>query len=244
MKEIISNIYSKYGLGAVIGMLLAVIVIWAVAHNMSAPGGKVSVIWGLVEYTKPLIKKGSTTAISMPKKTKVINVETLSASESKNTISIFFRNLTNNDFKRELQRLRNSNSLRPLSTLESGKIIGKTPRGTYFFTFYAFLSIDSGVFEDEIQRYRTRSTPNRYVVEIHHSTEGKFYLVGFVSKTHAVEISQLSGLNKKKVTFSPIWHPEFSSLVRIPASRILASSDRELDMPEGKLLGVLDIELQ
>ena len=133
----------------------------------------------------------------MPQKKITKNTEP--ASKPKETITIFFRNLKKSDLESELQGLRNRNSLRSLASLESGGKIGETQRGTYFFTLDSWLGIDNGIYEEEIQRFEISSFPGRlYELEIHHSTEGEFYLVGFVSKTHAAEISQLSGLNKKK----------------------------------------------
>ncbi len=53
MNDLVSQIFQKYGFRfvLVVAMLLA-IGTWGLAHLASAPGGEVSVLWGLVSYTK------------------------------------------------------------------------------------------------------------------------------------------------------------------------------------------------
>lgn len=57
MKEIVDAILLKYGLWA---LSLAFLLIWGLAHWTASPGTPVSILWGLVEYTK------STTQIDSP----------------------------------------------------------------------------------------------------------------------------------------------------------------------------------
>ena len=52
MIEIAKSIFDKYGSKAIISVAFACIMIWLIAHLTAAPGGKVSVLYGLVEYTK------------------------------------------------------------------------------------------------------------------------------------------------------------------------------------------------
>lgn len=45
--------YKLKGMIIIIGVIIAVAAsIWGIAHFNAAPGGKISVFWGLVEYTK------------------------------------------------------------------------------------------------------------------------------------------------------------------------------------------------
>ena len=57
MKEIVNAILHKYGLWA---LSLVILFIWGLAHWTASPGTPVSVLWGLVEYTK------STAQIDLP----------------------------------------------------------------------------------------------------------------------------------------------------------------------------------
>lgn len=244
MIELISRVFSKYGIGSLIGMLLAVLGIWAVVHSMSAPGEKISVIWGLVEYTKPQVNLNKKILADKPHKMATNNNDFMPEKIIKEPISIFSKNIKKNELKTELLNLRIKNSLRPLVPFESGKNISDTPRGTYFFSIFGFFGIESNNFLEKIQSYEVSSYPKFNNIEIHHSGEGKFYFLGFVTKSHAAELSQLSGLNKKKVLLSSVWHSDFSTLVRLPAIRIVSSINRTLNMKENLSIEVLDLEIQ
>ena len=53
MDQFLSKLLDKYGLvRIVIAVLIGFIFLWALAHFTAAPGGNVSVLWGLVQYTK------------------------------------------------------------------------------------------------------------------------------------------------------------------------------------------------
>lgn len=56
MKEIMEFIFRKYGASAILVSIVAAIFVWVLAHFSAEPGTKVSVIWGLAEYTKPNIQ--------------------------------------------------------------------------------------------------------------------------------------------------------------------------------------------
>ena len=52
MENFWKEIFNKFGFGALIFALVAAPSVWILAHNAAAPGGKVSILWGFVEYTK------------------------------------------------------------------------------------------------------------------------------------------------------------------------------------------------
>src|SRR5437762_1382880 len=52
MKEVASEIYRRYGIAALIAVAAGFVLIWIVAHYTAAPGGNVSILWGVVQYTK------------------------------------------------------------------------------------------------------------------------------------------------------------------------------------------------
>lgn len=54
MKEFTESVLNKYGLKAVVVVILAVVVVWFLAHFTAERGTKVSVFWGLVQYTKSI----------------------------------------------------------------------------------------------------------------------------------------------------------------------------------------------
>jgi len=53
MDQFLSKLLDKYGLvRMVIAILIGFIALWGLAHFFSAPGGNVSLFWGLVQYTR------------------------------------------------------------------------------------------------------------------------------------------------------------------------------------------------
>ena len=52
MNNIITELIKRYGIWAILALALAGTTIWVVAHSQAKPGDKVSILWGMVEYTK------------------------------------------------------------------------------------------------------------------------------------------------------------------------------------------------
>ena len=52
MGDFRSEIFKKYGTAAVVFAILFAFFIWLLAHFTAAPGGTVSVLWGLFKYNK------------------------------------------------------------------------------------------------------------------------------------------------------------------------------------------------
>ena len=52
MNNIITELMRRYGIWAILALSVAGATVWAVAHSQAKPGDKVSILWGMVEYTK------------------------------------------------------------------------------------------------------------------------------------------------------------------------------------------------
>jgi hypothetical protein len=53
MGQFLSRLLDKYGLARmVVAVIIGFVILWALAHFSAAPGGNVSVLFGLVQYTK------------------------------------------------------------------------------------------------------------------------------------------------------------------------------------------------
>jgi len=52
MSDISSLIFKKYGIYAIIGVIIFASAVWYLAQLSAAPGTEVSVLWGFVKYTK------------------------------------------------------------------------------------------------------------------------------------------------------------------------------------------------
>jgi len=57
MAELAKKIFENYGFLSIIGVLILIVVIWLNVHLNAASGGKVSILWGLVEYDKKQSKQ-------------------------------------------------------------------------------------------------------------------------------------------------------------------------------------------
>lgn len=52
MDKIITELMRRYGIWVIFFLSVAVAAVWFVAHSQATPGDKVSILWGMVEYTK------------------------------------------------------------------------------------------------------------------------------------------------------------------------------------------------
>lgn len=52
MEDLLKYLLNKWGIKSIIYVILITLIIWGLAHLAAAPGEKISVLWGLVEYTK------------------------------------------------------------------------------------------------------------------------------------------------------------------------------------------------
>ncbi len=242
MDKFLTNLFSRYGISLLIGAFVAVMLIWFIVHRMSAPGEQVSVVWGLVEYnTKPTERMETRNTLIPFTENKQIEATEL----SRGPVAVEISDDANEDPELILSELRGKHSLRLLTALESGKMINETPTGTYFYTLYAWFDNNEDYFQERVQGLKVSRYPTRsYNLEIHHSGDGEFYVVGFVSKTDAANVSRLTGTEKKNVILSATSSSGFPSMVRLPVLRILSSSDRNINLSKKESLCVLDIVLQ
>ena len=51
-ERIVTTVLARYGIVAVPAVMVTGLLIWALAHFTASPGSPVSVLWGMVEYTK------------------------------------------------------------------------------------------------------------------------------------------------------------------------------------------------
>jgi len=85
--------FEKYGVRGFLSVIVATVVLWGLAHWMSKPGEPVSVLWGLVQYTKQQTEETKlagietsevqTEKLSVPVKEEILIQETISADTPK-----------------------------------------------------------------------------------------------------------------------------------------------------------------
>jgi len=259
-----SNIFSKYGIKSIIIAIVLAIVIWFIAHISAAPGTEVSILWGLVRYTKPIDDNKSGLTTERENNPIEKNEETKSSDKdsSFSPISIFIKyNLTKNKLEKFLTKIRAENKVRELKTMETGKEAFELPDGIY--SFISALLFDSGFYRsislslpnkplpfyrfirltllhERLSRYRRQDSD----FEIHFIDKQNILVLGFTTEKDAAEISYLNGVDKHSIIMSPAIFGEFSSLVVIPANRIIDSNSRSIDVSKDEWYTVLDLVLK
>ena len=52
MADVLGSIFTRYGIWAIIGVVVLGLVVWAASDLRAQPGSKVSVLWGMTSYKK------------------------------------------------------------------------------------------------------------------------------------------------------------------------------------------------
>jgi hypothetical protein len=251
-----SEILKKYGTPAFIFAFVFAGVIWLFAHNAAAPGGDVTILWGLAKYTKKN-QVHETAQVSLPNE-KVINSkaklepEQIKALFSPISLTIL-HNISKENMTSALSKLREERKLRELSVSESGKKISEIPKGTFFFTLGAWLEsdykweLDNKIddFLTPFKRYKTkRIRPSENYVEIQYPNSGIYNLILFINEQAASQISQLNGESEHKVMAAIYPWGEMSSMVSLPVNRIIRLKERDVQVSKQETVTVLDIVIR
>ena len=182
-----SDLIKSLRLHHVLFVILGSATIWVAAHSFAEPGSTVKVLWGLVEYTKPsgaeatrisndrtAIYQTPPTATSIDPSEGRENHGDIELSQDQAILSTHAA--TEKNAKKATEDLRIKKALRPLSPLETGIPMSKSPPGTFFFAANFELTRDP-----EISARRSIFSS----VEIHHRTQGKFVVVCYTTESDA-----------------------------------------------------------
>lgn len=239
MDQFLSKLLDKYGLARmIIAVLIGFIVLWGLAHFTSAPGGNVSLLWGLLQYTKD----GPARSVATPLK----NKEPLTSSGSLPVVTDdvgIVHGLTKTTLDRTLQSVRTKRHLRPLEALESGRSVTETPRGTYFFIPYLYLDTSSAKMLEKLDRITVSRFKNRsWYFEIHYPKTGAPIIMALTHESDAIRlVSPNHEIQKISIAASP-WE-KMTSLVSLPANCIMTAKQRTLNLKDGDMY-VLDLEIK
>ncbi|MHB9098782.1 MAG: hypothetical protein ACYC5X_13280 [Syntrophales bacterium] len=272
MTDLPSEIFKKYGILSVALAILAASLIWFLAHWAASPGTEVSVLWGLVKYTKPadihLISshndgtklpaaKANTSVsplTSLPNDgTKLpaakANTSFVPSTDSSDltpmTIELKDR-ITSKDYEKVMVKLRETHKLRELTALESGKVMSEIPSGTFFFM--SFLYITSSSYQSAkatmLSKDAERFRNDRSYIEVHNISRDGIYIIGFLTESDAAQISVLSGTVPHTVVVTPIPWGSMTTLVSLPLDRIISSGYRIIQASKDVSVPILDIKVK
>jgi hypothetical protein len=153
MKGIADQIFRKYGAASVIGAAVFGLLVWLLAHFTAAPGHRVVILWGLVEYTK----KGITQESSEPGTSLDLTDE---ASRSERN----FQELSLEDFEKHDTILRNYNRS-DFHIEEQNVILDLTHRQKVDPKYKYKFRISPAIWKQRLTIVRTKETAKYYVKE-------------------------------------------------------------------------------
>lgn len=223
------------------------------AHFAASPGTEVSILWGLVRYTKSPDNHLESSSLKSEKSylQDVKNNNSQKKDTSFLPLSLFTKyNLAKSDIGQFIISYRKENNIREIQTLESGKPARLLSDGFYSFIFSFAISSETVFgfnidFKELLLNMRTqryRSSENEF--EIHFINKEKIMLLGFVNKKDASDISFLSGKNSHSVILSPLYFSDFTTFVAIPIDRIIYSNDRSIEVSKKEWYHVLEVNVK
>jgi len=258
MDQFLSKLLDKYGLARmVIAVLVGFIALWGLAHFTSAPGGNVSLFWGLVQYTKnnpsaslattPKIQEPSTPSVSLSATTASQNQEPSTSSISLSAVSDdlgAIYGITQKTLDKTLQSVRAKRHLRPLEALESGRSVAETARGTYFFIGITYLSVSSAKMVENLSSKKvSRFRDADWYYEIHLPKTGAPIIMAFTHESDAVRLGSPKR-EIRKISVAALPWEKMTSLVSLSADHVITANERTLNLSEREMVYILDVEIQ
>lgn len=240
MDQFLSKLLDKYGLARmVIAVIIGVIVLWFLAHLNSAPGGNVSVLWGLVHYTK----NKPEAVLNPPSQKKEHSTASELLSSLKDDITLT-HGITQETYVTTLKSIRAERHLRPLEALESGRSVTETARGTYFFTPFIYLNTSSVRMSARLNEIKVnRFKEGNYCFEIHYLKTGAPIIMALTYESDAIRlVSPNHEIRKISIAADP-WE-KMTSLLSLPMDYIITANDRTIDLSETEKLFILDLEIE
>ena len=131
-----------------------------------------------------------------------------------------------------LEELRRKNGVRELQALENDLNLSRLPNGVYGYTVPWIIDSDpTGVVgATGVSRIALlRRSGGTAVMEVHKSSQGMVYIIGFVSQDQLVRLQDPSRKSPLDITlfFSP--YQSFDEVVALPVEQIVSSSNRSVE---------------
>ena len=245
-ESIALEVFRAYGGFAIIFAIFLAIMIWILAHRAASHGTEVSILWGLVKYTKPY-------NTNLPHPDPSQSSQSIIDGTEWPPIALYIKNnITMKNFTPTIVQLRQTRKLRQLSAFESGKDISKAPLGTYYFVGLHELINLTG--KDVLNRFSQAKTLRfqkiknplfeNLLFEMHSLNDGTCHIIGFASENDAALVSKLSGETIHPIVLSIVLHYKMSSLISIPINRIVLTEYRKIQFSKTNESDVLDIQVK
>jgi hypothetical protein len=247
--DVWTAIFKKYGTAAIVFSIIASLSIWGLAHWAASPGSEVTVLWGLVKYTKsaePLRQSTTDQSRSMTLNEQKIpgRSDTTKASVTLQPITIDAQSgVTGKQAAQAIKSLRAKYGLRELSTFESGKKVSELPSGTFCFTLLPWIedsrSINLAARVGSLTAFRYKRYDSD--IEVHLTSHSGIRVIGFTSESDAASVSHLSGESSHGILLSAVPWGTMTTLVSMPVDRIQSSHAREIQASTKERFDVLEL---
>jgi hypothetical protein len=263
MSAPVKDIFVHFGWPIVGAAVVLSLVTWALVPFNAAPGSRVSVLFGLAEYTKKSPNEVVLNAdnLDLLKGVNEPDIEDSEANELQvpdaplEALSIDqISNVSEENAAEILEALREDKNLRPLTPSESDRLVEELPGGLYFYLFAWSLDFDGTSFETAprdlfvksingkmASRFQTR---RRSYVEIHKEVGGDIQLILYMNETSLAQIGTLDGISQHKIQAAVTPWKKATVLISLPIERIYTSRVREVELAERDDLYVLDIVIR
>jgi hypothetical protein len=195
----VTNLIDRYGFLRVLLILLFVfIVVFFISHLIADPGTEVSILWGLMKYTKKnsnsdnsvkeinevfsnvnnIIGKGTLDSgyVYSPEKV-VLENNKINLEKDNDVVDTFniiypliISDIEESNINEKLSNLRSERNLRQITSLESTKSILELPISTYFYIPSMYLSskVRKNILESVNSFKVNRYQKNNFYFEIHY----------------------------------------------------------------------------
>jgi hypothetical protein len=265
MKDLPDQLFRHFGLKAVVAIVIAGMVIWTLAHWSAAPGRSVSVLWGLVEYTKssssgenqqesvsiPPIVSRPHESIVMPTVSPIKESGKVKFLEGKRKgkVEVVAHGYSKASWSTGRPELRKLRGLRELSALESGKPMNSMPGGTFGFVNFLDVMVMKGESElgsalphNTVRRFESKDSSGPQF-EIHCDRQADRLLLGFTTETTASGLSSSSSSGINEVVLAAQPQVDLISLVLIDMRLLRSGSLRLIEAGSGEPDWVMDLVL-
>jgi len=243
------EIFRRFGLTALLPAVAGGAAIWALAHYTAAPGGQVSVLWGLAQYTKAATSPNPVISVDAPSNATSSAsaerpAELVAKSRAEGQIELISHGYTAENYSQRQSEIRHRYALRELSELESGKAFGSMPRATFGFLSTMDLvlrqtPVTSWLPTLAVRRFASSDALGPFV-EVQ-SLQGRRTLLGFTTESSASRLT--SSITETDVVLSARPRGDLSALVALDVDILRRVALRLIDSSGGKGYFVLDIAL-
>lgn len=254
MENLAREIFGRYGLAAILFIVVAAGALWVLAHQLSAPGERVSVLWGLVEYTKDETNESSVKSVAGPSLqgqgeeggAQGPAVTSLVRQGDGGAPNLVAHVQSDADALKAARSLRLEKQLRELGPLESGKNMASMSLGTYGFLYASYLQYIPAFEKDPAKEDRFKiaslNSLRPHSFEVQRSKSGIYSLLAYASASDASRITG-SRDHAIDITISPMTWESFDEFVDIPFGCIESAKDREIQRESGEYLTIVDIRI-